>query len=654
MASVHFIFGLHNHQPIGNFDHVFEYAYNRAYKPILETLEKYKEMKMALHYTGPLLEWLERKHPEHLELLKDLIQRNQVEIVISGFYEPVLASIPTSDRQLQLRIAKEYAKKLGYNPKGVWITERFWEPALARDIAQAGLSYAIVDDHHFLSAGLRKEDLYSYFLTEYDGHSVAVFPIDEYLRYLTPFRPVERTIKYLKDLASKDYENILVVVHDDGEKYGVWPGTYEWVHGKKWLDEFFDTILSCEEVIVTTYSEYMEKYPPSGIVYLPTTSYFEMSEWSLPATQAKMFVEFVNTLKESGIFSKYRVFVKGGIWKNFFYKYPESNYMHKRMLFLSRLTRRSLKAKMYVLRAQCNDAYWHGVFGGVYLPHLREAIWRNLIMAHNIVAKGMMHVKDIDMDGEAEILYEAPNYFITLKPHYGGSVVELSSREKFYNYVDVIARRYEHYHDILEAAVPQEEGGGVESIHELKKEIPPEIKKELFYDTRLRYMFQDHILPKESTIEDFYASRIKEPIELYKSKYEIAKLRHRYVDLRFYSKIIKVSKTFELLRDTVIVTYKVTSPKDTFFGVELNVGVHAKKEKLDQLENVSSFEITDDVFGKIQIESTDDVILWKYPIKTLSQSESGWDFIQQGASYTMLYPLREGEEKIFRIYVREI
>ena len=108
-------------------------------------------MKMALHYTGPLLEQLEKNHPEHLELLKDLIQRNQVELVISGFYEPVLALISTSDRQLQPRLARDYAKKLGANPKGVWVTERFWEPSLAKDIAKAGLSYVIVDDHHFVS-----------------------------------------------------------------------------------------------------------------------------------------------------------------------------------------------------------------------------------------------------------------------------------------------------------------------------------------------------------------------------------------------------------------------------------------------------------------------------------------------------------------------
>jgi hypothetical protein len=59
--------------------------------------------------------------------------------------------------------------------------------------------------------------------------------------------------------------------------------------------------------------------------------------------------------------------------------------MHKRMLELSaRLAAlpdaNSAPAMQALLhRAQANDAYWHGLFGGLYLPHLRRAIWNNLL-----------------------------------------------------------------------------------------------------------------------------------------------------------------------------------------------------------------------------------------------------------------------------------
>src|SRR3712207_8106989 len=32
-------------------------------------------------------------------------------------------------------------------------------------------------------------------------------------------------------------------------------------------------------------------------------------------------------------------------------------------------------------RAQCNCAYWHGAFGGVYLSFMRGALWHHLLRA---------------------------------------------------------------------------------------------------------------------------------------------------------------------------------------------------------------------------------------------------------------------------------
>lgn len=42
--------------------------------------------------------------------------------------------------------------------------------------------------------------------------------------------------------------------------------------------------------------------------------------------------------------------------------------MHKRMLIVSKLVRDNPEARKFIFKAQCNDAYWHGIFGGVYLP----------------------------------------------------------------------------------------------------------------------------------------------------------------------------------------------------------------------------------------------------------------------------------------------
>ncbi|WP_460129317.1 alpha-amylase/4-alpha-glucanotransferase domain-containing protein [Thermococcus prieurii] len=646
MGGVKFIFGIHNHQPLGNFGWVFESAYERAYKPFLETLEEYPNMKVAVHYSGPLLEWIADNRPEHLGLLKSLVRRGQVEIIVAGFYEPVLASIPEEDRVEQINLLKDFARKLGYEAKGLWLTERVWEPELVRTLRRAGIEYVVVDDYHFMSAGLPKESLYWPYYTEDGGETVVVFPIDERLRYLIPFRPVEKTIDYLHSLDDGD-ESKVAVFHDDGEKFGVWPGTYEWVHEKGWLREFFDRISSDEKIEVLLYSEYLRQFRPRGLVYLPIASYFEMSEWSLPAEQARLFVEFVNRLKAEGIFERYRVFVRGGIWKNFFFKYPEGNYIHKRMLMVSGLVRNNPEARRFLLKAQCNDAYWHGVFGGIYLPHLRRAVWENLIRANSYVSTGTF-VRDIDFDGHEEVFIEGEVFYYSFKPGLGGSLVELSSKERAVNYADVLARRYEHYHS-TGSAVPEEEGDGVESIHELSGEVPEEIRGEVAYDSVRRALLQDKFLRPETTLDDFRLNRY-EPLADFSGKPYGYSLNGNELRLWRNEEDFSVVKVFRPDEKGFTVDYAV-SGRGTF-AVELNLAVHSVMEIPGELEG-SRIEVNDRyAVGRFSVELDRKARIWKFPVKTLSKSESGWDFIQQGVSYTFLFPL-DGELK-FRLRFSEL
>ena len=651
---VNFIFGIHNHQPLGNFGWVMESAYEHSYRPFMETLEDYPNMKVAVHYSGPLLEWINKNRPEHLDLLRSLVKKGQLEIVVAGFYEPVLAAIPKEDRIEQIKLLKDFARGLGYEARGVWLTERVWQPELVKSLRESGIEYVIVDDYHFMSAGLSKEELFWPYYTEDGGEVIAVFPIDEKLRYLIPFRPVEKTVEYLHSLDDGD-ESKVAVFHDDGEKFGVWPGTYEWVYGKGWLKEFFDRVSSDERISLLLYSEYLERFKPKGLVYLPIASYFEMSEWSLPAKQAKLFVEFVEKLKEQGQFERYRVFVRGGIWKNFFFKYPESNYMHKRMLMVSKLVRDNPEARRFLLRAQCNDAYWHGIFGGVYLPHLRRTIWENLIRANSFVSTGSF-VRDVDFDGRDEVFIENSGFYAVFKPAYGGALFELSSKKKAVNYNDVLARRWEHYHEVPEAATPGEEGDeGVASIHELGKKIPDEIRRELAYDDYLRAILQDHFIDVKTSLDEYRLAKYRELGDFITGAYDYSLFEGGITLERngiAAGKPARVEKSFRLTEDGFLVDYTVRSDAEVLFGVELNLAVHSVMEEPAEFET-ERFEVNDPYgIGRVAIELDGKAKVWKYPIKTLSQSEAGWDFIQQGVSYTLLFPV-SGELR-FRLRFREL
>jgi len=142
---------LHNHQPVGNFGWVFGDVYEQAYRPMLDALDRHPGVRVGLHYTGPLLDWLRAERPEFVERLAALVARGQVELLGGGYYEPVLASLPEHDRVGQLtRMADEVERIAGRRPRGAWLAERVWEPDLPTSLVSAGYRWTIVDDNHFL------------------------------------------------------------------------------------------------------------------------------------------------------------------------------------------------------------------------------------------------------------------------------------------------------------------------------------------------------------------------------------------------------------------------------------------------------------------------------------------------------------------------
>ena len=159
MSRINFLVGIHNHQPVGNFGHVFEQSYETCYLPQMEMLKDHPGVRIALHHSGPLLEWIEANRPKYFDLVSLLVERGQVEILSGGFYEPILSSIPVGDAVGQIEMMNQYIiKRFGYTPKGLWMTERIWDPYMPIVISATGLKYTLLDDTHFYYAGLTGKD----------------------------------------------------------------------------------------------------------------------------------------------------------------------------------------------------------------------------------------------------------------------------------------------------------------------------------------------------------------------------------------------------------------------------------------------------------------------------------------------------------------
>src|SRR5579864_7746148 len=517
-CRIRLVLALHDHQPIGNFDGVFEAAYQDSYWPFLDVLEKHPDIPVALHTSGSLLEWLVEKHPEYIDRIRMLADRGQIEIVGGPFYEPILATIPRRDRIGQISAYTRYLEKLfGARVRGMWVPERVWEQTFAGDVTQAGIEYTILDDFHFRSAGLRDDELYGYYLSEDEGRLLKIFPGSEKLRYTIPFADPQETINYLRQIADR-FPNSVVTFGDDGEKFGTWPGTKKHVYQDGWIHRFFDALKANSDWIkVSTLAEVVDNVAPVGKIYLPDASYREMTEWALPVSRQIEYDQLVHERQGTDTgWPRIAQFLKGGFWRNFRVKYPESNEMYARMLQVSeRLQEVSggdaarerpdlvSQARSELYRGQCNCPYWHGAFGGLYLPHLRHAIYNHLIAADTLLEQAtgrparwvQIDADDFNLDARKEIRIAGDRLVAFLAPSRGGHLYELDVRGAKLNLLGTLNRRYEAYHEAVRHAQQLNHGSnGVASIHDAVRFKQPDLDKKLICDSWPRKSLVDHFL----------------------------------------------------------------------------------------------------------------------------------------------------------------
>lgn len=685
MKTITLVLGIHNHQPIGNFESVFAMAYDKSYKPFIDLLERYPSVRLAQHYSGILLNWFAANRPEFLKQLRKLVQQGQVEMIGGAYYEAILSIIPDEDKRDQLlKLSKELRRHVGTEPTGMWLAERVWEQHLARHIVDAGLAYITVDDTHFKYAGLSDYELLGYYMTEELGRALAIFPISKKLRYTIPFQPVQRTIDYLREVATEEGDRV-VVYADDGEKFGVWPKTYEHVYGNHWLEDFFKALADNRDWIrVRLFSEVLREIKPIGRVYLPNASYAEMMHWVLRPRHFGQYEELEAELKKQGRLEKFEPFFKGGFWRNFLVKYPEINTMHKKMLRVSQrirsLQRRNKNSKVlhqaleHLWAAQCNDSYWHGVFGGFYLPVLRYPIFNNLISAERALDKiekrksVNIEMIDFDCDGRKEVLVETPVINCYLKPDLGGSMFELDFKPISLNLLDVVTRREEGYHKKLALAkAPHAPTEGAESIHDVVLTKEEGLERFLHYDWYRRGSLIDHFFGVTTTLEQVYACNYRELGDFVNQPYDVRTTKRgerEIVELTrnggvWHGEVrhgIRVQKrmSFRPHDPNLEIEYSLTNlerlPIELWFGVEFNVGFQAgdahdryyyvegreladrRLRSLGEVDHSLMIGLRDEWLGiDVRIEAETATNFWRFPVETISLSEEGFERVFQSS-----------------------
>jgi 4-alpha-glucanotransferase len=673
---------IHAHQPVGNFDDVLERAYTDCYLPFIEVLSRHPSIRMGLHYSGPLLEWVERAHPDYFDRLRNLVATGQVEMVGGGFYEPILATIPPDDRLEQIaRLAAYSEKHFKTRPRGAWLAERVWEPQLPSCLAPAGVEYTLVDDNHFLGAGFELEQLFGYYISEDLGHTTKVLPGLKSLRYLIPFADVGSTTDFLRGAASRHPAGF-AAMGDDLEKFGVWPETNKLCYRDGWLDRFFTTLeQSADWLLTSTPSDALDSHAPLGRADLPTASYTEMMEWSLP-TPARD--RYHSLLEQFSSRADVLPFLRGGIWRGFFTKYSEANLLHKKMLYVSQKIRRLSRSRRFdrafrkarreastlLLRGQCNDPYWHGVFGGLYSPHLRTAVWRSLEQAETIADSLAHHKKsfvhaatlDFDADGRDDLYLTSDRYAALVSPEDGGTIAALDFRPPNVTLINSLARRIESYHAKLRS-LPVDRGHGVQSIHEQTRAKEQGLERWLLYDRWPRHCFRLLVFGQGKSQEDYARVQLEEDAALAGGKYRVTGSSATSVALASADStdwladknlsFLPTSAGFDIVCDIVLLR-RATSAAAVNVGIEVVVNFLAPSETNRYFEAegrrfdlrwsastpTTELRVVDGwQRAAVTLEASTARNFWVAPIETVSESEGGFERIYQGSQISAVWPV---------------
>jgi len=294
----------------------------------------------------------------------------------------------------------------------------------------------------------------------------------------------------------------------------------------------------------------------------------------------------------------------------------------------------------HIYRAQANDAYWHGVFGGLYLPHLRFSVYEHILKAEAIVEEAgrgsevNIIVADINADTYEEVEVSCSELNLYISPRHGGSIFEIDFKPKAVNITNTLSRWYEGYHEKLKAAGDNaEDGDGAKSIHGAVVMKEEGLAERLAFDNVRRSSLRERFLPAGADLDGLVASDCGELGDFFDNEYScevgdaaLTLTRDGLLDGR----PLRVSKM--LCFDNAggfSASYELTGELDDSLKGAVMGGVE-------------SLVIADE-YSKVRagFELSRPVTLWRYPVETVSLSEAGFERNYQGSSIVFLVPIEE-------------
>lgn len=617
--------------------------------PLIDFFTQNEKLKVNLYINGLLVSYLDKKISDFTSKVRTLLEKNLLELLCGGIYEPLFPFIPKDDRQSQLLLMNRLLNhNFGYNALGAHLTENIWETSLAIDLSKSKIEYTFLPKDYFTNSNLKNDEIAGYYITEEEARKIAVFPV---FKSITRSDLKHTPEEVYNDIASSSVNNFNCISFD------ILPGNEDEFN---WIKNLLLLLTSeSSDFNTTLFNEYFHKYKSSGRVYLQPSQEKESSRKSL-------------------------------------LKYIEANLLHKKMLRVSKkinsakdgksrfkvIKEMISQAQDLLLKGQTNLSYWDNPTYGLYIPEMRHNTYANLIKAENLIDISSRHASkwiqvseaDYDCDGNDEVIIETETQNIYISPTNGGAITEHDYRSKNINLTATVSRKKESYHtdtQIMPSSIKKNE---VWSTNEaptavLTKPTLSEIST-LAYDTYPKFSLIDHFLKSNLEFGDVLTNELPILTKTITNAYQIEKIKAKEesckVSLLSTIKLtnseqvsdIEIKKQFNTRSgdSSLIIDYELLNKSDQsiefIFGVELNFSLLTdtnknsfvyldgnqknktpnsellSKEELKDINHISIFNQTQNL--DLSLSWNKACTIYRYPIETLSLKNEHLEKVFQG------------------------
>ncbi len=603
-----------------------------------------------MYYSGELLSWLIDKHDGVQMLFNDIFKSRKIEILGGGYYSPLFSLIPRKDRVSQIELmTTEIRKRFGKRTRGMWITEKVWEPGMPMTMNYSGMEFTFLDEEFFEDAGLFNGELYQPCTTEDQGKKVVIFPISNRLISQFPLVSPEEMLEQILDCGSDKEERVISLLLNGEDLDLATDGSVQRI------EHFFDLIhKNRKKIDVVLPGKLVREYGRMKKVYFGCVSPGDIGRWSGPVFREQISNEHELQTGGKETPARRKPVNTQSFFRHFLAKYPESNFLYSRMIdvhFLISQVRgdkqRKKSAELELYKSQNHSAFWHGGGSpGIYSAEGRRLAYASLIEAEKITRersgfRAAFSKEDFDMDGLDELIYRglSLNINIHLK---GGSVFELDYFRTPHNYQGTMARHREWYHE--------------DDIND-------------FYT---RNSFIDHFFRPDEKIENFFNMTYRENGDFVSGIYEVDKFNKERKDAllsRLGSVItrkskfsVQVNKKYSFKRNSIIVEYEIVNKSDavlsTTFASEMNLAFGSiNGPAISMVTNVNGIGINQDkeiftqnevkellIYDKprkanIILESDVEYDLWSFPVYTKTGTGKVVEELYQSTCFVPIWNL---------------